>query len=246
MAQEICVPFRGNIPAYALGALDPDDAAALDVHLQTCEDCRSELTDYRAVVVGLLLSNPVQAPPVRLRQRLQARLPAAQKNPFRLHLAWSINKLAFAVAAILLVALNLYSFFQIQILQREQAELAQQVKAGQAAEALLSYPDSQKLPINAPGLAGIVLLDKDRNVAVLLVWNLPTLKTSQVYQIWLIDPGGKRTSAGVFRPELNQGLTAEMVVSGQNLSSFSGLGVTVEPGVGSIQPTGPRIFRVDF
>ena len=246
MAQEICVPFRGNIPAYALGALDPDDAAALETHLLTCEDCLGELTDYRAVSVGLLLSTSARMPPAGLRQRLLARLPSAQRTPTHPHLVWSINKFAFALATILLLTLNLYSFFQIQVLQREQAELTQQVKAGQAAEALLSYPDSQKLPINAPGLAGTVLLDKDRNVAVLLVRNLPLLKTSQVYQIWLIDPGGKRTSAGVFHPELNQGLMAELVVSGQNLSNFTGLGVTVEPGSGSAQPTGPRVFRVDF
>lgn len=245
MAQEICVPFRGNIPAFALGALDPDDVAVLDAHLRTCEDCRSELADYRAVAVGLLLSTPTRAPSASLRQRLQTRLPSAQKKS-RPRLAWSMNRFALALGIFLLMAFNIFSFFQIQALQREQAKLAQQVKAGQAAEALLSYPDSQKLPINAPGLAGTVLLDKDRNVAVLLVRNLPLLKTSQVYQIWLIDPGGKRTSAGVFHPELNQGLMAELVVSGQNLSNFTGLGVTVEPGSGSAQPTGPRVFRVDF
>jgi anti-sigma-K factor RskA len=35
-------------------------------------------------------------------------------------------------------------------------------------------------------------------------------------------------------------------MSDGNLSDFTGIGVTVEPYGGSDQPTGPRIFKVDF
>ena len=55
--------FRENIPAYALDALDVEDATALEAHLQTCVSCRTELADYRAVSDNLLIALPPQTPP---------------------------------------------------------------------------------------------------------------------------------------------------------------------------------------
>ena len=52
------IPFRENIPAYALGALDAEDVAALEAHLQTCASCREELTAYRDTSDNLLMSTP--------------------------------------------------------------------------------------------------------------------------------------------------------------------------------------------
>ena len=50
--------FKENLPAYALGALDPDDTAALEIHLRTCEACRIELTGYAKVSRGLGAAMP--------------------------------------------------------------------------------------------------------------------------------------------------------------------------------------------
>ncbi|HLO13437.1 MAG TPA: anti-sigma factor, partial [Anaerolineales bacterium] len=66
------------------------------------------------------------------------------------------------------------------------------------------------------------------------------------YQVWLIEPNGHRVSAGLFRPDANSPYTTEPIFSNQNLSNFVGIGVTVEPSKGSDQPTGPRVFKVDF
>jgi anti-sigma factor RsiW len=38
-----------NIPAYAIGALDADESAALESHLETCASCRTELAEYRSL-----------------------------------------------------------------------------------------------------------------------------------------------------------------------------------------------------
>jgi anti-sigma-K factor RskA len=80
----------------------------------------------------------------------------------------------------------------------------------------------------------------------LLAWNLPALNNEWTYQIWLIDPQGNRISAGMFRPRSDQPYTAESISSNLNYSNFTGIGVTVEPKGGSGQPTGKRIFKVDF
>jgi anti-sigma-K factor RskA len=91
-----------------------------------------------------------------------------------------------------------------------------------------------------------LLLDKDRNMAALIVWNLPQLQSNQTYQAWLIDPQGVRTSAAVFHPGPNEPFTSIPIISPGDLSNFTGIGVTVEPAGGSNQPTGSRIFKVDY
>ena len=70
--------LRENIPAYVLGALDAEEAAALEAHLRTCEACRAELASYRDVSENLLMSLPPRLPSPTLRKQLQARLPSAQ------------------------------------------------------------------------------------------------------------------------------------------------------------------------
>ena len=240
-----CAPFRENIPAYALGALDTEDTKALEIHLRTCQDCRQELAVYHTVSDGLLMSTPPRTPLAALRQRLQERLPSAQKAP-RQRWVWSFNQFALALVIILLLALNIFSLIQIQTLQRQQTQFARQINIDQAALAMLSYSGTESVPITGADIAGTILLDKDRNVAVLFVWDMPALNADQTYQIWLIDPKGNRTSAGLFLPETDQPFTSAAIFPGQNLSNFSGIGVTVEPAAGSSQPTGKRIFKVDF
>jgi anti-sigma-K factor RskA len=245
MTREECIPFIENIPAYALGALDADEAAALEAHLQTCESCPAELADYRAVSEALLMTTPPQRPPAALRKKLQGRLPGAQKvNQSRR--IWSFTQFAMGAALILLIGLNIFSMLQIRTLQSQQAALARQIETGQTALAMLAYPGTQNLPINAQGVAGSLLLEKDRNAAVLIIWNLPPIAEDQTYQMWLIKSNQDRVSAGLFRPEPGQPFTSASLISTQDFSNFIGLGVTVEPAGGSDHPTGPRLFKIDF
>ncbi len=236
--------FRENIPAYALGALDVEDARALESHLQTCASCRTELADYRALSELLLMVSPAKTPPAALRRSLQRRLPSAQKKaPPRF--VWSFNQLALGIALILLLALNISSYLQIRSLQKQQAELTRQLQSGQTVLAMLAYPNTESLPITADAISGTLLVDKSRNTATIIVWNLPQLDSTQTYQAWLIDPEGNRTDAGIFRPQADQPYTSASIYA-HNLTNFVGIGVTVEPAAGSDQPTGERVFKVDF
>ncbi len=249
MAHDPCAPFRENIPAYALGALDADEAAALEAHLRTCDSgCPTELAAYQAIGQGLLTAVPPQQPPAALRRRVLSRLPRAQAPRRRLLPAWNPGQFALGFALILLVALNVLSLFQIQALQTQQAQVARQMLTGQAAFAMLAYPDTKSLPVSSsnPQVAGTLLLDHEHNAAVLIVWNLPPLAANQTYQLWLVDPTGDRTSAGLFRPEPGQPITSQAIFSMQSLSNYTGLGVTVEPAGGSPKPTGTRVLKVDF
>jgi anti-sigma-K factor RskA len=233
--------MRENIPAYALGALDAEDARALEAHLQTCEACRAELAEYREISDHLLMTVPPRQPSPALRKRLQSRLPSAQpaQKTTRPRFVWSFGQLAIAGMLVLLFVINLFSFVQLRDFQL-------QSQNSQAVLAMLAYPGTQALPISGGNVSGTVLLDKDRNSAAVIAWNLPRLTAAQTYQIWWIEPNGQRVSAGIFRPQADLPYTTQPCFSSQSVSNFVGLGVTIEPAGGSPQPTGPRVFKVDF
>jgi anti-sigma-K factor RskA len=239
------VPFRENIPAYALGALDAEEAAALEAHLRTCESCREELAAYRAASDHFLAELPPQQPSAALRRHLQKQIPSAPKN-VPPHRNWSFSRLAVALAILLLLALNVFSISQVRALQRQQTQLIAQMQNGQMALTMLSYAHTRTFSINEDKARGTFLLDKEYNNAVLILRGLPPISASQAYQIWLIAPNGDRVSAGLVRPQTDQPILSEAINATQDLSKFVGLGMTVEPAGGSDHPTGMQIFRIDF
>lgn len=245
MAQGEHTPFFENIPAYAVGALDADEVAALEAHLEQCASCRTELAEYRAMSESLLTAVPPKQPPTLLRKRLQNQLPSARKRSSP-QLTWNFYRLAAGVAVIALLAFNLVSLRQTRQIQMQQTELENQMNDAQVALAMLSYPGIERLSVDGGNLTGSFLLDKDQNIAALIVWNLPQLSKNQTYQAWLIDPQGGRVSAGVFRPQTDQAYTTQIITTNKGFSNYVGVGVTVEPAGGSDQPTGKRVLKVDF
>ena len=49
--------------AWALGALDPDDAAEFGEHLQFCDRCQAEVAEFAPVANSLALAAPAAEPP---------------------------------------------------------------------------------------------------------------------------------------------------------------------------------------
>src|SRR5271166_6980806 len=49
--------------AWALGALDPDDAAVFEDHLQSCEQCQEQAAEFAPVAQSLALAAPANIPP---------------------------------------------------------------------------------------------------------------------------------------------------------------------------------------
>ena len=239
------IPFREDIPAYTLGALDPEDVAALEAHLRTCASCREELAAYRDTSDNLLLTFPPQKPPAALRNRLQKQLPSAQ-GAARPRVRWSFGRVAVGIALIVLLALNVLSISQVRALQRQQTQLMNQLQNGQMALVMLSYPHTQSFPINEASLTGSLLIDTEYNNAVLILRGLPSIPDSQTYQVWLIAPNEERVSGGLLRPHNDLPFISEPIYSTQDLANFVGVGMTIEPAGGSDKPTGQPIFRVDF
>jgi anti-sigma-K factor RskA len=248
MARDEHSLLRENLPAYALGVLDVEEARALEAHLRTCQACQAELAEYRAMSEHLVAALPPRQPSPALRKRLQSQLPSARPMPkaVKPRFAWSFGQLLLGSALVLLFAMNLFSFLQVRDLQRQQLNIQRQLRNNQMALAMLSYSSTELIPIEAGEISGTVLLDWDRNSAALVMWNLPELSENQTYQVWLIEGDEDRVSGGLFRPQAGLPYTTQPIYTKQALLNFVGIGVTIEPAGGSERPTGPRVLRVDF
>jgi Anti-sigma-K factor rskA, C-terminal len=118
---------------WALGALDPDDAAAFGDHLRFCEQCQAEVAGFAPVAQSLTLAAPANEPPPDLESKILAAvqyavMAASQKRPepaapapnspgkasrwWRLH--WT-NPLLTAVTALGAAAVTAIAFIAIQL-----------------------------------------------------------------------------------------------------------------------------------
>ncbi len=237
--------FQEDLSAFVLGALDANETAALETHLQTCEACRAELADYQRVSAGLLSALPPQAPRPALKRILQKRLASITKSTRpQFKLSWS--QVAIAGAFVLLLALNVISILQVYALKQQQAELSSQHYSAQTAIAMLAYPGTQPVSFDQNGISGSLLVDRNRNLLAVFAWHLPPAPAGKTYQMWLIDAKGDRTSGGFLVPEDGQPFVMAVIASPGPLAGFTGLGITLEPSGGSPKLTGPKILSVGF
>jgi anti-sigma-K factor RskA len=225
--------------------LDSDEAFALDAHLRACDECRSELKDYQHLTSGLLTALPPQNPPPGIKRSLQKHLQGQQRSA-RPAFSWSLSRALITGALVLLIALNIVSVFEVVSLKKAQAEVIGEYGSNQTAIAMLAYPSTQSIAFEQNGISGSLLVDKNRNLLAVFAWHLPPTPAGKTYQMWLIDPQGDRTSGGFIKPDSDQPFVMAVIRSPQPLTSFVGLGVTLEPSGGSPKPTGPKILRVDF
>lgn len=237
--------FLEDVPAYVLGALSRSEAAALQAHMQTCQVCQAELRRYQQIGDGLMGAIlPLQTPPSAVKNRLLASLEeerASVRSPVR----WSFRQWAFGAIALVLIGMNLISFLQIRDLRREQAQLAGQVDKSHTILGMLTA-STEIHPVSGEGVSGNLLLDREKNLSYLLVWNLPPLPGDLVYQIWLIGPDGERIEAGWFRPQEDHPFTSAALVTSRAFTEFVGIEVTVEPLGGSHTPPGEQILSAEY
>lgn len=136
------------------------------------------------------------------------------------------------LAALVLVSVLLYSNIQ---LKKELAaiNLPMEVKTSLS----LQPADKTAVKMNTDGEAYILQQGEDRRLIV-QIQNLPSLKESEVYQVWLLKDG-KRTNAGTFKPdETGTGsLTYKLSINDQ----FNQIGITREPDSNSTKPRGEKI-----
>jgi hypothetical protein len=244
MSQENQDSFTENIPAYVLGALGPAEASALKAHLETCQVCQDELRRYQQIGDGLAGALPLHIAPRSVRGKLLASLEETKRSA-RPKTRWGVRQFAAGVLALVLISTNLIAFLQIRDLRQQHIQLADQVEQQHTILGMLAA-STEIHSVSGDGFSGHLLLDREKNLAYLLTWNLPPPPQGQVYQIWLIDPDGQETAAALFRPEFDRPFTSAALVTSRTFVEFVGIKVTIEPSGGSDTPTSEPILKMDY
>jgi anti-sigma factor RsiW len=234
-----------SIGAHALGALTPCEAAALEAHLAVCPAGQHESRAYQALGDGLLHAVAERTPPARVRAGLIAAL-GEQRRGAPAPRRFSFARAGALAGLVLVVGVSLGLISQVIALRLQVNALGDQLRTNQTALALVAYPGARSLPVEGENAGGTIVIDNDQRVGVLIAWGLPPLEGSRAYQIWLVAPDGTRTSGGTFAVTRAMPYTSVVFRAEAPMSSFRGLGVTIEPTGGSPAPTGPRVLRADF
>lgn len=249
--------FGELLEAYALGALDASDRAALEAHLAAgCPECTQALAEARWLVSQLAYSAPDAAPSDMLRGRLMqiVRAEAASNRAVSPGAKSPVSFWMWAAVAALLIA-AIYSAWDARRLQnqvrdiheRAAAELANREKIEQElAEVrreatILADPVSVKISLaaNDPQLAPLQVHWHAALGIVVTGQKIPQPLSNRVLQLWLIPkaPGAKPIPSQVVRPDANGNFNLLVALPPDQLANTKALAVTEEPPGGSPQPT---------
>ena len=242
---------RDLLGAFALGAVDAEEAATVREHLATCAECQAEIAGLWAAVDSLPdMVEPMEPPPA-LRDRIAAAVMAEPASsppalaatpapatptatptiatapfapePIRKPASfWSRATPWAAAAAILLVLSTGLLVWNLRL--QEQIRQA----AAPIAETIALAPTDA-----APEASGEVTYLADEDLFIVDVRDLPPLETDQVYEVWLIGEDGVPAPAGVFDQPTDQ----HAIVADRE--QYETLAITAEPGpLGTEVPTG--------
>lgn len=217
--------IRELLAAYALDAVDGDEAETIELHLRDCPRCRAEVADHRATAGALatghepapahlwdsIASTLEEAPPIELARVLPMRTSRGRR-------AWQVAVASVAAAAIAVVGVRVVE--QGDQINRMQSALEDRTVLA-AALAAHGNPDARQAELRtADGvvLARAVLVPDGTGY----LWSdgLPRTDPGRTYQLWAIV-GTERISAGVLGP--NPGI-APFRIAGEVI----GLAITEE------------------
>jgi anti-sigma-K factor RskA len=242
--------------AYALGALDAPERAALGAHLATgCADCARSIEEARWLVSQSAHLAPEAAPSDMLKGRLMQTVRSeAQTSKRSTASKGSIpNWMWVGVAALFLA--TVYSAWNAQRLQREiqradqiaaailqhRHELETQLEEAKREAAILVDPASVKIALaslnrQSPPLEatwhsqlGIVLSGQ----------KIPAPSGARVLQLWLIPkaPAGKPIPSLTLRPDADGKFVLLVSNPPELMAETKSLAITEEPAGGSSAPT---------
>ncbi len=240
---------RDLLGAFALGAVDVEEAATVRAHLATCAECQAEMAELWLAVDSLPgMIEPMEPPPA-LRDRIAAAIaaeaaspapapptPSAAPAPEPVPIVapappapeplrkpasfWSrATPWAAAAAILLLLSAGLLVW---------NLRLREQIATAPVTETIALAPTDA-----APEARGEVTYLPQDDLFILDVRDLPPLEPDQVYEVWLIGEDGVPAPAGVFDQPTDQ----HAIVADRN--RYDTLAITAEPGpLGTEAPTG--------
>jgi anti-sigma-K factor RskA len=239
--------------AYAMDALDGQDRARFERHLERCEECTREVAGLHETTARLAGAAAVR-PPDALKELLLAETARTRQLPpvtsdatrrrapagygarlARIRARLRAPRLAAALAGVAVLAAVAVWAGGTVIRSGPPVQSA----VGHDVATVLTAPDLTVLSgrVRSGGTATVMMSPRDR-MLVFAVAGLRSLPGSQCYELWLMQPGADRP-AGLL-PMPKHGMSGPVVATG--LRAGDRLGLTVEPSHGSRRPTSPMIL----
>jgi anti-sigma-K factor RskA len=201
--------------AYALDALEPDEARAYEEHLAGCERCREELATLQATAGSLAYAAEAVTPPSDLRERILSAARAERPNVVSLRPRWSRSARSLAaVSAVAACAIAGLLAWNVSLHNRLD-------HARQGALTGATLTGARGSVVYSDGSGALVLSD------------LAPAPLGKTYEAWVID-GGRAYPAGLFA---GGGRTTIVFRLTRSLPAGAVVAVTVEKAGGSPQPT---------
>jgi len=243
--------------AYAMDALEGQDRARFERHMERCEECTREVAGLHEATARLAGAAAVR-PPDALKELLLAetartrQLPPATRGapsattrhhvparrgarPGRIRARPRAPRLAVLLAGVAVLAA--VAVWASGLVGRPSPPA--QATVGHDVAAVLTAPDLTVLSgrVRTGGTATVMMSPRDR-MLVFAAAGLRSLPGSQCYELWLMRPGADRP-AGLL-PMPKHGMSGPVVAAG--LKAGDRLGLTVEPAHGSRRPTSRLIL----
>ena len=223
-----------DLPAYALGALDEAERAAVAAHLETCDQCQRDLAQledalYEAAAVGAVRAAPPNDLRARIVLRHQSTRVTRESDWGARARAWLARPVPLAVP-LALALLLVVSLLAVNTARRETDTYARAL-AGVADGRVIALAAQKNAPADARG--ALVIPRSGDPYVVLELSSPPAGKT---WEAWVIKgqrpiAAGLSGSGGVFTIVLSAPVGAGDVVA-----------VTLEPAAGSSAPTSDPVL----
>ena len=245
------------LPLYALGALSEEERARVERYLESDPQAMARAREFQVVARALPEVAQPFAPSASSKESLIRRLRAgsgvggltgervAERQKRRLPAL--VGRLAPALSLVVAaVSLGTVLATRAELVQVEaqNLELQRQVQDHQQVLRIFSEPNLISIEVlgteaqplaHARFFAGL-----DGHTGVLLAAGLSPLQAGSTYQAWLIRDGTP-FPAGVFQASA-EGVGTLSVEAADVLGLYDAVAVSVEPDLGSLQPTGPIVL----
>jgi anti-sigma-K factor RskA len=222
--------------AYALDALEPEEARGYEAHLARCERCRDELASLSESASALAYATEAPQPPADLRARILAQARSERPNVVPLRPRWIKPVAAVAAVAVCAaIALGIWAVSLSNKLDSRDAALAKQERIAQ----LLASPGLRVVST----AHGAIAVAAARNGNAALIWeDLEDPGPGLTYEAWVsASSGAKPQPAGLF-----SGGQTVVVPLDQPVRKGATVLVTKEPAGGRSTPSSAPILVLPY
>ena len=253
-----CDLIQEQLEAYALNALEPEERAWVERHLQDCPHCQQVLAEYEEVLAQfpeMLTAVTNDSPPDHIKASLlraitanratpvHQQLPRHSRRRLRWHWGW---QLATAIFGLLLILSLAWGIRLNVALAQERALRAEVLDLVGQQELVLEVVDSNQTnrsflrPVDTTSAAyGKLFTRTDMPFLVAMAARLPQPPQGQAYHVWLTHDQQTELAGVMVVDEAGFGLLLHE--ADQNGPTYDAAELTLQP-LGTTAPQGTPVL----